>query len=113
MVASSIFFSTSLTVFSTFFSAVLTAFLALVAVVFVAFSILASAFSTDFVALVSFTSAFLANLATAALRREAVFFLIRPFLAALSYSDWILDRVAVVGLALNALRADLMDFLIC
>ncbi len=56
--------------------------------------------------------AFLANLARAALRREAVFFFIRSFLTALSNSDWALERFSRVGLALKALSAVLMAFLI-
>lgn len=55
----------------------------------------------------------LANLARAALRREAVFFFKRPFFTALSYSDWIFAIVSAVGEALKALRAVLMSFLIC
>lgn len=54
----------------------------------------------------------LAILTAAALRREAVFFFIRSFLTALSYSDWSLARFSAVGLALNALRADLIARLI-
>ena len=58
------------------------------------------------------TPAALASFAAAALRREAVFFLIRSFLAALSYSDWSLDRFSAEGLARNAFNAVLIDFLI-
>ncbi len=54
----------------------------------------------------------LANLAREALRREAVFFLSKPFLTALSYSDWALAMFAGVGLALKALRAVLISLLI-
>ncbi len=54
----------------------------------------------------------LAYFARAALRREAVFFFIRSFLTALSYSDWALERFSGVGLALKAFRAALMVFLI-
>ena len=50
--------------------------------------------------------------ASAALRREAVFFFRRPFLTALSYSDWIFDIFSAVGLALKFLRASLISFLI-
>lgn len=55
----------------------------------------------------------LANLARLALRREAVFFFRRPFLTALSYSDWILAMASLVGLSLKIFKADLMSFLIC
>ena len=54
----------------------------------------------------------LASLDAAALRREAVFFLIKPFLAALSYSDWSLERFSAEGSVLRAFNAVLMDFLI-
>lgn len=54
----------------------------------------------------------LANLASAALRREAVFFFMRSFLTALSYSDWARERFLADGSALKTLRAALMDFLI-
>lgn len=54
----------------------------------------------------------LASLATAALRREAVFFLRRPFLTALSYSDWTLLAFAASGDFLKSLRASLILFLI-
>ena len=53
-----------------------------------------------------------AILARLALRRLAVFFLIRPFLAALSYSDCAFEAFAAVGFSLNALRAALIAFLI-
>ena len=43
------------------------------------------------------TPASLASLDAAALRREAVFFLMRPFLAALSYSDWREDKFSAEG----------------
>ena len=69
--------------------------------------------AVDFLVVGSLTPAVLAILAREALRREAVFFLSRPFLTALSSSDWALLRVEAVGLALNSLVADLMDFLIC
>lgn len=42
-----------------------------------------------------------------------MFFFIRPFLTALSYSDWILAMFSATGLSLKALRAALMSFLIC
>ncbi len=45
-------------------------------------------------------------------RREAVFFLRRPFLTALSYSDWIFAMFSAEGFALKALRASLISFLI-
>lgn len=60
--------------------------------------------------LVAFSA--LAYFARAALRREAVFFFIRSFLTALSYSDWALERFSGVGLALKTFRAALMVFLI-
>ncbi len=44
--------------------------------------------------------------------RETVFFLIRPFLAALSYSLWIFLMFSEEGSELKAVRADLMFFLI-
>lgn len=46
------------------------------------------------------------------LRREAVFFLSKPFLTALSYSLWIFFMFSAEGEALKALRADLMFCLI-
>ena len=46
------------------------------------------------------------------LRREAVFFFIKPFLTALSYSLWIFFMFSAVGLALKFLRAVLIAFLI-
>ena len=61
---------------------------------------------------VGLTPADLASLAMVALRREAVFFLRRPFLTALSYSDWTLEALVAVGDFLKSLRASLMDFLI-
>lgn len=61
---------------------------------------------------VGLTLAALAILATLALRREAVFFLRRPFLTALSYSDWTLLAFAAVGDFLKLLRAVLIFFLI-
>lgn len=54
----------------------------------------------------------LAMRARRALRREAVFFLRRPFLTALSYSLWIFFMFSAVGAALKFLRAVLMAFLI-
>ena len=54
----------------------------------------------------------LASLARRDLRREAVFFFNKPFLTALSYSLWIFFMFSAEGLALKALRADLMSFLI-
>lgn len=50
--------------------------------------------------------------ATAALRREAVFFLSRPFLTALSYSDWTLLAFSALGDFLKSLSASLIFFLI-
>ena len=58
------------------------------------------------------TPAALASLAKLALRREAVFFSIGPFLAAISYSLWALERLAEVGLDLKVLTASLIAFLI-
>ena len=60
----------------------------------------------------SLTPAALAMACNLALRREAVFFLRRFFLTALSYSDWALLRVSGVGLDLKVLKATLMSFLI-
>ena len=54
----------------------------------------------------------LAILAKRDLRREAVFFLSKPFLTALSYSLWIFFMFSAVGLALKFLRAVLIAFLI-
>lgn len=67
----------------------------------------------DFEDFSSFIPASLASLARAILRREAVFFLIRPFLAALSYSDCALVKLTKVGSALKAFKAVLMSFLSC
>lgn len=50
-----------------------------------------------------------ARRATRDLRREAVFFFIRPFLTALSYSLWIFFMFSAVGAALKVLRASLMS----
>ena len=86
------------------------------AVVFLATVFFAVAFlAVAFLAVVSALTPLevLAIFTKLALRREAVFFLMRPFLAALSYSDWALERFSAVGLALKALRAFLMNFLIC
>lgn len=58
------------------------------------------------------TLADLASLWRADLRRAAVFFLMRPFLTALSSSDWALDRVAAAGDFWKSLRDCLMSFLI-
>lgn len=63
-------------------------------------------------AVAGLTPASLACLAMAALRRDAVFFLIKPFLTALSSSLWALAAVSAVGLAANALLAVLISFLI-
>lgn len=57
------------------------------------------------------TPAALAILASADLRREAVFFDIKSFLTALSYSDWAALRASEEGLALKALKAVLIAFL--
>ena len=43
------------------------------------------------------------------LRREAVFFFIKPFLTALSYSLWIFFMFSAVGAALKVFRASLMS----
>lgn len=51
----------------------------------------------------------LASLARADLRREAVFFLRRSFLTALSYSLWTFLMFSAEGSALKALRASLMS----
>lgn len=65
-----------------------------------------------FLRVVGLTPADLASLATLALRRLAEFFLSRPFLTALSYSDWTLLALFVVGFFLKSLRAVRIFFLI-
>lgn len=74
--------------------------------------VLAGFLGAVFLAASSLTPAALAMAWSLALRREAVFFFKRSFLTALSYSDWILDKVSEEGLVLKALRAALMSFLI-
>ena len=87
---------------------------ALVAVLVAVFLAEVSAFGAASVLALGATlaPAAFAILARLALRRLAVFFLIRPFLAALSYSDCAFEAFAAVGFSLNALRAALIAFLI-
>lgn len=101
-----------------FFAAGFLVVVAFLAGVFAVDVFAAGAFAAGALAVVVFGAApiltpeALASLATAALRREAVFFLRRPFLTALSYSDWTAAAPAAVGAFLKSLRAVLMDFLI-
>ena len=95
--------------FTGFFAVVVFVTLAF-AVAFLAFTVFAA---VDFVDFVGFTERDFASFARAAFRREAVFFLIKPFFAALSYSDWTRLAFSAVGFDLNSRKADLMFFLIC
>lgn len=74
--------------------------------------LVAAGFAVVFVAVAGFTPAALAAFASPDLRRAAVFFLIRPFLTALSISLCAFDNVSAAGVATKAFVAVLMSFLI-
>lgn len=67
--------------------------------------------AAGFLAASSLTPASLAALLRALLRRATVFFFKRPFLTAVSNSEWAAANVVAVGFAWKALTADLMSFL--
>ena len=67
--------------------------------------------AAGFLAASSLTPASLAALLRALLRRATVFFFKRPFLTAVSNSEWAAANVVAVGLAWKALTADLISFL--
>jgi hypothetical protein len=74
--------------------------------------VFAAVFGAAFLVILSLTPADFATFDRLALRRAAVFFLIRPFLTAVSSSLTAADRVVAVGFAMNAFVADLISFLI-
>ena len=78
---------------------------------FLAAVFLAAGFVVGFLAVSNVTPAFLAILLNALFRRAAVFFLIKPFLTAVSISLCAAARVFVLGSAEKALTAVLMSFL--
>lgn len=67
--------------------------------------------AAGFLAASSLTPASLAALLRALLRRATVFFFKRPFLTAVSNSEWAAAKVVAVGFAWKALTADLISFL--
>ena len=67
--------------------------------------------AAGFLAASSLTPASLAALLRALLRRATVFFFKRPFLTAVSNSEWAAANVVAVGFARKALTADLISFL--
>lgn len=67
--------------------------------------------AAGFLAASSLTPASLAALLRALLRRATVFFFKRPFLTAVSNSEWAAANVVAVGFAWKALTADLISFL--
>ena len=78
---------------------------------FLAAVFLAAGFAAGFLAASNVTPAFLAILLNALFRRAAVFFLIKPFLTAVSISLCAAARVFALGSAEKALTAVLMSFL--
>ena len=78
---------------------------------FLAAVFLAAGFTAGFLAASNVTPAFLAILLNALFRRAAVFFLIKPFLTAVSISLCAAARVFALGSAEKALTAVLMSFL--
>ena len=78
---------------------------------FLAAVFLAAGFAAGFLVASNVTPAFLAILLNALFRRAAVFFLIKPFLTAVSISLCAAARVFVLGSAEKALTAVLMSFL--
>ena len=73
--------------------------------------LVAAGFAAGFLAVSNVTPAFLAILLNALFRRAAVFFLIKPFLTAVSISLCAAARVFALGSAEKALTAVLMSFL--
>ena len=98
-----------LVIFTDYFSAFLAA--GFFAGAFLAAVFLAAGFAAGFLAASNVTPAFLAILLNALFRRAAVFFLIKPFLTAVSISLCTAARVFVLGSAEKALTAVLMSFL--
>ena len=78
---------------------------------FLAAVFLAAGFAAGFLVASNVTPAFLAILLNALFRRAAVFFLIKPFLTAVSISLCAAARVFALGSAEKALTAVLMSFL--
>ena len=74
--------------------------------------LVAAGLVAGFLAASKVTPAFLAILLNALFRRAAVFFLIRPFLTAVSISLWAAESVLALGAAEKALTAVLISFLI-
>ena len=75
------------------------------------FLVIFTDYFSDFLAAGFFAGAFLAILLNALFRRAAVFFLIKPFLTAVSISLCAAARVFALGSAEKALTAVLMSFL--
>ena len=98
-----------LVIFTDYFSAFLAA--GFFAGAFLAAVFLAAGFAAGFLAASNVTPAFLAILLNALFRRAAVFFLIKPFLTAVSISLCAAARVFALGSAEKALTAVLMSFL--
>ena len=98
-----------LVIFTDYFSAFLAA--GFFAGAFLAAVFLAAGFVVGFLAASNVTPAFLAILLNALFRRAAVFFLIKPFLTAVSISLCAAARVFALGSAEKALTAVLMSFL--
>ena len=98
-----------LVIFTDYFSVFLAA--GFFAGAFLAAVFLAAGFAAGFLAASNVTPAFLAILLNALFRRAAVFFLIKPFLTAVSISLCAAARVFALGSAEKALTAVLMSFL--
>ena len=98
-----------LVIFTDYFSAFLVA--GFFAGAFLAAVFLAAGFAAGFLVASNVTPAFLAILLNALFRRAAVFFLIKPFLTAVSISLCAAARVFALGSAEKALTAVLMSFL--
>lgn len=98
-----------LVIFTDYFSAFLAA--GFFAGAFLAAVFLAAGFAAGFLEASNATPAFLAILLNALFRRAAVFFLIKPFLTAVSISLCAAARVFALGSAEKALTAVLMSFL--
>ena len=98
-----------LVIFTDYFSAFLAA--GFFAGAFLAAVFLAAGFAAGFLAASNVTPAFLAILLNALFRRAAVFFLIKPFLTAVSISLCAAARVFALGSAEKALIAVLISFL--
>ena len=98
-----------LVIFTDYFSAFLAA--GFFAGAFLAAVFLAAGFAAGFLVASNVTPVFLAILLNALFRRAAVFFLIKPFLTAVSISLCAVARVFALGSAEKALTAVLMSFL--